>query len=102
LLKGVADARKKAGAVDWALLANDLLANKAPEWPNTAQPPSSAFLVQFASDMLYAMLGMRNSAPEPWRRAVSIELGEYRHPGNEYTSSDTGAAVKKFETAAGI
>src|SRR5712664_367656 len=66
LLKGVVDARKKAGAVDWALLTNDLLANKAPQWPNTAQPPSSAFLVQFASDMLYAMLGMRSPAPEPW------------------------------------
>jgi len=102
LLKGVVDARRKAGAVDWALLAADLLANKAPEWPNTAQPPSSAFLVQFASDMLYAMLGMRASAPEPWRRAVSIELGEYRHPGNEYTSRDTGAAVKKFQATAGI
>ncbi len=102
LLKGVVDARKKAGAMDWALSASDLLANKAPEWPNTAQPPSSAFLLQFASDMLYAMLGMRTSAPEPWRRAVSIELGEYRHPGNEYTSSDTGVAVKKFEAAAGI
>jgi len=102
LLKGVVDARKKAGAMDWALLANDLLANKAPEWPNTAQPPSSAFLAQFASDILYGMLGMRTSAPEPWRRAVSIELGEYRHPGNEYTSSDTEKAVQKFETIAGI
>ena len=102
LLNGVVNARKKAGAVDWALLASDLLANKAPEWPNTAQPPSSAFLVQFASDMLYAILGMRSSAPEPWRRAVSIELGEYRHPGNKYTSSDTERAVKKFETIAGI
>jgi len=102
LLNGVVNARKKAGAVDWALLASDLLANKAPEWPNTAQPPSSAFLVQFASDMLYALLGMRSSAPEPWRRAVSIELGEYRHPGNKYTSSDTERAVKKFETIAGI
>jgi len=102
LLKGVVDARKKAGVVDWALLASDLLANKVPEWPNTVQPPSSAFLVQFASDMLYAMLGMRTSAPEPWRRAVSIELGEYRHPGNEYSSADTGAAVKKFEALAGI
>ena len=102
LLKGVVDARKKAGAVDWALLANDLLANRAPEWPNTAQPPSSAFLVQFASDMLYAMLGMRTLAPEPWRRAVSIELGEYRQPGNEYSSADAEKAVKKFETVAGI
>ncbi len=102
LLKGVVDARKKAGAVDWALLATDLLANKASEWPSATQPPSSAFLVQFASDMLYAMLGMRTSAPEPWRRAVLIELGEYRHPGNEYSSGDTGKAVKEFETLAGI
>ncbi len=101
-LESVVDARKKAGAVDWALLANDLLANKAPEWPNTVQPSSSAFLVQFASDILYGMLGMRTSAPEPWRRAVSIELGEYRHPGNKYTSSDTGNAVKEFEAIAGI
>lgn len=102
LLKGVVDARKKAGIMDWALLANDLLATKAPEWPNTAQRLSSAFLLQFASDMLYAMLGMGTSAPEPWRRAVSIELGEYRHPGNEYSSADAGKAVKEFEAVAGI
>lgn len=102
LLKSVVDARKKAGPVDWSLLAGDLLANKAPEWPNTAQPPSSAFLVQFVSDLLYAMLGMRTSAPEPWRRAVLIELGEYRHPANEYSSADTEKAVKKFEELAGI
>jgi hypothetical protein len=101
-LKDVVDARKKAGTVDWGLLANDLLANKAPEWPSTAQPPSSTFLVQFASDMLYAILGMRTSVPEPWRRAVSIELGEYRHPGNEYSSIDTKEAVKEFEVVAGI
>lgn len=102
LLKGVVDARKGAGGVDWALLASDLLANKAPEWPSTSQPTSSAFLVQFASDMLYAMLGMRGPAAEPWRRAVSIELGEFRQPGNEYSSSDTEAAVKKFKALAGI
>ena len=102
LLETVVNARRKAGAVDWALLATDLLANKAPEWPSTALPPSSAFLVQFASDMLYAMLGMRTSAPEPWRRAVLIELGEYRQPGNEYSSANTGAAVRNFETLAGI
>jgi hypothetical protein len=101
-LLGVVNVRKKAGVVDWALLAKDLLANNAPEWPATTQPPSSAFLVQFASDMLYAVLGMRNPAPEPWRRAVLIELGEYRHPGNEYSSSDTAAAVKAFEALAGV
>lgn len=102
LLKGVVDARKKVGPADWTLLANDLLANKAPEWPTTTQPSSSAFLIQFASDMLYGMLGMRTSAPEPWRRAVLIELGEYRHPGNAYSSADTENAVKTFEAVAGI
>lgn len=102
LLKGVVDVREKTGAVDWAALASDLLANKVPEWPTTAQPASSAFLVQFASDMLYAMLGMRTSAPEPWHRAVSIELGEYRRPGNEYSTGDVSKAVKKFEALVGI
>lgn len=100
LLQRVVDARNTAGTVDWALLANDLLANKVPEWPNTAQPPSSGFLVQFASDMLYAMLGQRNSAA--WQRALLVELGEYRHPGNEYSTGDAGKAVKQFETRAGI
>ena len=102
LLQAVVDARRKAGPVDWTALAKDLLGNAAPEWPGASKPPSAAFVIQFASDMLYAMLGMRSSAPEPWRRAVSIELGEYRHPGNKYTSSDTEKAVNKFETIAGI
>src|SRR5258708_18640566 len=60
LLGAVLDARRKAGPVDWAALANDLLGNAAPQWPNTSQPTSSAFLIQFGSDMLYAMLGMRS------------------------------------------
>jgi len=51
---------------------------------------------------LYAMLGMRSATPEEWKRAVLIELGEYRHPGNEYTREEAGDAVKAFEKLAGL
>jgi len=102
LLTTVVDARKQAGPIDLAKLATDLLNNSAPQWPNTVQPTSAAFLVQFASDMLYAMLGQRNPLAEPWRRAVLIELGEYRTPGNSYTRAETQAAVHKFEEVAGL
>jgi hypothetical protein len=102
LLQAVIAARQTAGPVDWAALARDLLANAAPQWPATSQPPSAAFIIQFTSDMLYAMLGMRNQAPEGWQRAVLVELGEYRHPGNEYSREDTAAAVKAFEKLASL
>jgi len=100
LLKAVVDAKKPP--VDWAALVVDLLNNRAPQWPNTSQPTSAMFLIQFASDMLYAMLGQRNPAPEPWRRAVLTELGEYRRPGNRYTDDDTEAAVTAFESLVGL
>lgn len=99
LLKLVVDARKKAGASDWALLAKDLLSNNAPQWPTTAQPTSSSFLVQFASDMVYAMLGQRNPLAGAYERAVLAELGEHRYPGNDYTRSEVAKAVKAFEKA---
>src|SRR6266404_3516882 len=102
LLQAVVDARRKAGPVDWATLARDLLSNAAAEWPVTSQPPSAKFVVQFTSDMLYAMLGMRSPVPEEWKRAVLVELGEYRHPGNEYTRPDAAAAVKAFEKLTGL
>jgi hypothetical protein len=102
LLGAVVDARRNAGQVDWTALAKDLLGDAAPQWPNTSQPTSAAFLIQFACDMLNAMLGMRNPVTEEWRRAVLVELGEYRHPGNEYTRGDAATAVKAFEKLAGL
>jgi len=102
LLQAVVDARRKAGPVDWAALARDLLGNAAAEWPVASQPPSAKFVIQFTSDMLYAMLGMRNPVPEQWKRAVLVELGEYRHPGNEYKRADAAVAVKAFEKIASL
>jgi len=102
LLGAVVGARQKVGPVDWAALASDLLNNAAPEWPITSQPPSAKFVIQFASDMLYGMLGMRSPAPEQWKRAILVELGEYRHPGNEYKREDASVAVKAFEKLAGL
>jgi hypothetical protein len=101
-LTAVVAARKQAGAIDWAKLATDLLNNNAPQWPNSLQPTSGSFLVQFASDMLYAMLGQRNPVADPWRRAVLIEAGEYRTPGNSYKRAQTEAAVNTFQEVAGL
>ena len=102
LLGAVVDARRKAGLVDWIVLARDLLGNAAAEWPVASQPPSAKFVIQFTSDMLYAMLGMRNPVPEQWKRAILVELGEYRHPGNEYKRADAAVAVKAFEKLTGL
>lgn len=102
-LLNVVHAKKPATDADWATLAADLFNNNVPQWPTTQQPTSAAFTVQFTSDMLYAMLGQRNHPQfEGWQRAVLIELGEYRHPGNCYTREDTEAAVDTFEVLAGI
>ncbi len=107
LLNAVVTARRQTGPpVDWAALAKDLLAGSAPQWPTTSRPGSAAFLIQFAADMLYAMLGIRNPAPEPWRRAVLIELGEYRKPGGNkgegFTRKDTDTAVEVFRETIGL
>jgi hypothetical protein len=96
-------ARNPANDADWALLASDLFNNNVPQWPGTQQPTSTAFIVQFTSDMLYALLGQRNQPEiEGWQRAVLVELGEYRRPGNRYTRDETDAAVDTFETLVGI
>jgi hypothetical protein len=98
----VVDARRKAGLVARAALARDLLGNAAAEWPVASQPPSAKFVIQFTSDILYAMLGMRSPVPEEWKRAVLVELGEHRHTGNEYTRADAAAAVEAFEKLTGL
>jgi hypothetical protein len=96
-------AKNPANDADWAQLASDLLNNNVPQWPNTLQPTSAAFIVQFTSDMLYAMLGQRNHPQsEGWQRAVLVELGEYRQPGKRYTRDETAAAVDTFEALVGI
>ncbi len=92
-LKAVVDARKQKGPVDWVGLANDLATDQAPKWPNTGNPPSSAFITQFICDLLYAMLGMRNPVAPPMQYALLVELGEHRRSGNAYTPQDADAEV---------
>jgi len=99
----VVHAKNPANDADWAALAADLFNNNVPQWPTTQQPTSAAFTVQFTSDMLYAMLGQRNNPQfDGWQRALLVELGEYRRPGNRYTRDNTDAAVDTFEALAGI
>ena len=50
-------------------------------------------VAQFVRDLLYAMLGMRGPARDPWAFAVLIELGEHRRVGNAYTPEDVRKTV---------
>lgn len=83
-------------AVNWQRLADDLASNKSPHWPRSLPRRSSTFLKQFGRDLLYAVLGMRNPAEEPWKHAVLIELGEHRRVGNLYTPDDAATALRSF------
>ncbi len=96
LLQSVVRARKAQGTVNWQILAEDLFSDRDPQWPNSKQPPSSAFITQFTFDMLYAMLGIRNPAEPPWRYALLVELGEHRRVGNAYKPKDARVAVNNI------
>jgi hypothetical protein len=96
LLQAVVTARKQQGPVDWANLASDLFTDKTPEWPNSANPRSSAFITQFVGDLLYAMLGMRNPVDPPMQYALLVELGEHRRAGNARQPADAQQAVNSL------
>ncbi|MDQ3761818.1 MAG: hypothetical protein M3460_08985 [Actinomycetota bacterium] len=80
---------------DWQVLAAKLFAGTAEHWP-VAKPNSDVFVQRLARDLLYAMLGMRNPAPQPWQRALLIELGEHRRVGNSFTPADAERFVAAF------
>lgn len=92
----LAVANAGTGGVNWQKFADDLLNNKSSFWPRSLPRRSSTFLKQFGRDLLYAVLGMRNPAEEPWKHAVLIELGEHRRVGNLYTPDDAAAAMRDF------
>ena len=79
--------------MDFNLLANDLAGDLAVEWPRAINPSSSVFVTQFVCDLLYAMLGMRNSAASDMKYALLAELGEFRRSGNAFDPTDVAAAV---------
>lgn len=90
--------RQPKGDADWRKFALDLFSDSCKEWPippETAR--SSRFMLQFLRDLMYAILGVRNPAPEPWRTAVLTEIGEFRRPGNVYSRKDVERGVNDFK-----
>ena len=90
--------------IDWPAFARLLLADGSPiTWPTSNRVSSRDFVKRFASDLLTACLGLRNSAldgKEPiWKRAVLVEASENRHVGNEYSNVDVSNAVIALENA---
>lgn len=95
LLKAAIHAADPQTPQDWQVLAIKLFAGTSEHWP-VAELNSEVLVQQLASDLLYAMLGMCNPAPEPWQRAVLIELGEHRRVGNSFTLADVERFVADF------
>jgi hypothetical protein len=79
----------------WQTFALDLFSDSCKEWPTPAR--SSRFMLQFLRDLLYAILGVRNPVPEPWRSAVLTEIGELRRPGNVYYRKDVESGLDDFK-----
>lgn len=95
LLKTTVHAADPQTPEDWQVLAAELFAGTAEHWP-VAEPSSDVFIQRLARDLLYAMLGMRNPAPDPWQRALLLELGEQRRVGNSFTLADVERFVAAF------
>ncbi len=95
LLRAAVAAANPQTPDDWQGLAGELFTDTSPHWP-AGQPASSVFMKQFGRDVLNAMLGMRNPAPDPWRFALLTELGEHRRVGNAFTNHDVAKLVDAF------
>jgi hypothetical protein len=98
LLKQAAQAAVAQGTIDWTTFTDGLLTDQSVFWPTNQPLKSSNFAKQLARDLLYAMMDMRNDAPEPWKFALLIELAEGRRVGNAYVPADTQAAVDKLKS----
>ena len=94
----IAAARRQPGDdVAWQKFALDLFSDSCKEWPAPEAARSSRFMLQFLRDLLYAILGVRNPVPEPWRSAVLTEIGEFRRPGNVYSREDVDRGLDDFK-----
>jgi len=101
-LRQAAGAANPQGPEGWEEFAQKLFRDELGQWPKEPPLRSSGFIKQFAADLLYAMMGMRNPRPhkggdvredQAWQVALLIELGERRRVGNAYTPEDAQAAV---------
>ena len=86
----------------WLSFVSSLRADGIQAWPTTRNIRSSLFLRQFTIDVLVATLGQKNPAATAkgplWPRAVLIEVGENRKPGNAYTVAEAVTAVQHFKS----
>lgn len=90
---------RPATPAGWEALVQQLFIDKLFMWPESVYP-ASVFINQFAADVLYALLGMRNVsaiAGQPgYATAVLTELGQARRRGNVNTPDQARQAVKRF------
>ena len=98
LLQQAVAAANPQDVAAWQALADELLADKPGHWPQGG-PKSSDFIKQFAADVLYAMMDMRNPVAEPVRSALLAELGEHRRVGNKYTAELVESARQALQSA---
>ncbi len=59
------------GPIDWTVFAENLFKDEKdvpnPVWPSGQPRRPSNLMKQFSRDLLYAMMGMRNAVPEPFK-----------------------------------
>ena len=95
------DANPPTDDASWIAFREKLRADQLPTWPVASAVRSSAFIIQFTIDVLYACLGQKNPAiankAALWQRGVLTELGENRAPKNRYTTKEAAQAVIDFQ-----
>ncbi len=95
----VLEISRPTSPADWEVLAKALLKNNVVAWPNTVHS-ASVFMGQFAADVLYGVLGLRNIAAVPgestYATAVLTELGQPRRRGVINTPEMAEQAVTRF------
>jgi hypothetical protein len=93
LLKTTVALRNPSDPSVWKQLTQELFTDTCQEWNDQNKPlKSSLFMKQFASDLLYGMMGMKNSTDSEYQVALLIELAEYRRVGNQYTPAEVDRA----------
>lgn len=77
-------------------LAKELFMGSYKLWPSYVKT-SSIFVKQYARDVLFAMVGMKNFSPyaefPEYKYALLIELGEHRRVGNQFDREQVAFAV---------
>jgi hypothetical protein len=97
LLAAAAKARNPKTEWAWKEFMLELFKDTCKQWPQGQPYRSSQFMLQLLRDILYAVLGMRNPIPEPWRSAVLTEMGEFRRPGRTYSREEIKRGVREFK-----